>query len=52
MLWCDRLNIDQALQVHDEILADGDYDFPEELAHIHPELHTPFKVKKGPNWVK
>jgi len=40
------------LQVHDEYLWDGAVDVPEELHHIHPELETPFEVKRGPRWVK
>ena len=50
MLICEALGMDQALQVHDEILVDGKVDFPPELAHIHPELHTPFKVRQSPYW--
>jgi len=38
------------LQVHDEFLVDGDYEFPEKLARVHPELATPFEVKRGPIW--
>ncbi len=50
MLLCELMNMDMALQVHDEILVDGKVEFPPLLAHIHPELHTPFKVKTGPYW--
>jgi DNA polymerase-1 len=50
MLKCDELGMDQALQVHDEILVDGVVQFPEELAHILPGVHTPFKSTIGPNW--
>ena len=50
MLICEALGMDQALQVHDEILVDGKVEFPPELAHIHPELHTPFKVRQSPYW--
>ena len=50
MLICEALGMDQALQVHDEILVDGKVEFPPELAYIHPELHTPFKVSQGPYW--
>ncbi|KKL60931.1 hypothetical protein LCGC14_2200360, partial [marine sediment metagenome] len=38
------------LQVHDEILIDGKVDFPKELDHICPDLHTPFNVKISPYW--
>mgnify|MGYP000598138826 CR=1 FL=1 len=51
MLLCERLGMDEALQVHDEILADGDVEFPDSLAHIHSGIHTPFKVVKGSNWL-
>lgn len=50
MLLLDKYDFDTRLSVHDEYLCDGDYDFPEELAHIHPELHTPFETKKGVVW--
>jgi len=48
MLMCEELDL--AVQVHDEVLQDGDEEFPEGLDHIHPELYTPFKVKSGPVW--
>jgi len=51
MLHPSLIDQDQALQVHDEILADGMIAFPEVLAHIGP-LYTPFKVKYGPTWGK
>jgi len=50
MLRCEALGFDQALQVHDEILIDGKVDFPKELDHICPDLHTPFNVKISPYW--
>ncbi len=51
MLLCEALGMDIALEVHDEILVDGKVDFPEELAHICPEIHTPFNVKPpSPYW--
>jgi DNA polymerase I-like protein with 3'-5' exonuclease and polymerase domains len=50
MLLLDRLGADLRLQLHDEYLVDGDYDFPEELVNIHPELRTPFEQKKGLVW--
>ncbi|KKM74981.1 hypothetical protein LCGC14_1394770, partial [marine sediment metagenome] len=50
MLLCERQHMDIALQIHDEILVDGKVDFPPELAHIYPELHTPFKVRQSPYW--
>lgn len=50
MLVCEAAGFDQALQVHDAILIDGKVDFPKELAHICPEIHTPFNVKVSPYW--
>jgi len=50
MLICERLGMDIALQVHDELLVDGKVDFPPELNYIYPELHTPFKVRQSPYW--
>lgn len=41
---------DLRIQVHDELVVDGDFDFPWELEHIHPELHTPFEKKKDFIW--
>ena len=48
MLRCQEMDL--VVQVHDEVLVDGDEDIPEELEWIHPEVHTPFKVKIGPVW--
>jgi DNA polymerase-1 len=50
MLRCEALGFDQVLQVHDEILIDGRVEFPKELDHICPDLHTPFNVKISPYW--
>jgi DNA polymerase-1 len=50
MLDPDVIGLDQALQVHDEILVDGDVEFPERLAGLGP-LPTPFKTKRGHTWV-
>jgi len=50
MLICEALGFDQALQVHDSILMDGRVDFPPELDHTCPEVHTPFNVKVSPYW--
>ena len=49
MLHPDVVDMDQALQVHDEILVDGYVEFPEALADLGP-LHTPFKTKHGVTW--
>ncbi len=50
MLVCEAYGFDQVLQVHDELLIDGKVDFPKELDHICPEIHTPFNVKVSPYW--
>ncbi len=50
MLICDKEGFDQALQVHDEILVDGVVRFPQSLAHIHPDIHTPFKSTVSLDW--
>lgn len=42
------------LQVHDEIVLDGDYydSFPhDEVTRIHPDIEIPWEIKKGPVWV-
>ena len=51
MIQCDDLSYDQAAQVHDELLIDGDVDPPDSLAHILPGIDLPFKVHKSPVWV-
>ncbi len=51
MLMCDDLGYDFPVQVHDELVIDGDVDPPESLAHIVPGLHLPFKVQRSPVWV-
>ena len=38
------------LQVHDELVVDGDFQFPDEMSYIHPEFKTPFEVHKGDRW--
>ena len=49
MLLCE--DMDQALQVHDEILVDGVVRFPlEEMARIHPGVPTPFKAETTLDW--
>lgn len=50
MLLVDSLGIPFPLQVHDELVCDGDYEFPEILSHIHPELTIPFELHKGSVW--
>lgn len=51
MLMCDKLGYDFPIQVHDELVIDGDVDPPEDLAHIYPEIDLPFKVSKSLVWV-
>lgn len=41
---------DLRVQVHDELVIDGEFEFGEELGHIHPELATPFEVKSDYSW--
>lgn len=50
MLGLLKDSVDIRLQVHDELLVDGDYYFPDWINRIHPELYTPFETKKGPVW--
>lgn len=51
MLKCDEWGMDIALQVHDEVLVDGEVEFPKSLEYIHPEVHTPIESYVGPNWL-
>ena len=51
MIICDKLGYDFPVQLHDELLIDGDVDPPDSLTHIIPELYLPFSVKKSPVWV-
>jgi len=51
MLLCDEFGMDEALQIHDEILIDGDVDFPPELAHVHPSIAVPFKTYQSATWL-
>ena len=41
---------DMRLQLHDEYLIDGKWEPSEWLSRIHPELYTPFEVKRGLIW--
>lgn len=41
---------DLRLQVHDELLVDGDWEPEPWLANIHDELYTPYDVKQGVVW--
>ena len=50
MLMLDLQGYDIALQVHDEILCDGAYEFPDSLVYICPEVLIPFKSYQSPIW--
>ena len=68
MIYIDRnYDWDQRIQVHDELVFDGDIDLPvlektkepgselnklHPLANMHPDLCTPFETKKGLVWKK
>jgi len=41
---------DLRLQVHDEMVVDGEYEFDDSLSRIHPELVTPFSASRGALW--
>lgn len=41
---------DFAVQVHDEIVFDGDVDIPGDLGDIVPGMPVPFSVSRGPDW--
>jgi len=44
-------NPDMRLQVHDEFIVDGDYEFREELNEMYPGLYIPFENKKTAKWM-
>ena len=41
---------DLRLQVHDELVFDGDMTLGEELTHIHPDIYTPYNTYKEKKW--
>ena len=41
---------DLRLQVHDELVFDGEVELDESLARIHPEIHTPFNTYVESKW--
>ena len=43
---------DMRLQIHDELLIDGYYQFDKGLESVCPEFKTPFEAKFGPVWKK
>lgn len=50
MARADDDGIDVAGQVHDELVGDGDFDWPEEYADVIPGFPTPFEVHKERKW--
>ena len=43
---------DLRLQVHDELLNDGEFDFPHKLvSNIHPNIYVPWEVSQGKVWI-
>lgn len=56
MLLCALWGLDFPVQVHDEVLVDGEcYEFlvndgSRLLSSIHPEIYTPIEVEKGTHW--
>lgn len=50
MLMIYEAGWDMKLQLHDEYLIDGSWEPDPKLAYIHPELYTPFELKKGIIW--
>jgi DNA polymerase-1 len=49
MLMCEKECLPVVLQVHDELICDGDVEFPD-MEWIYPELHTPYKVMRSSIW--
>ena len=43
-------NPDMRLQVHDEFIVDGDYEFRKELDELYSGLYIPFENKKAAKW--
>ena len=41
---------DLRLQVHDELVFDGEVSLGEELSRIHPEIFTPYNTYTGEKW--
>ena len=50
MLALDALGMDFPIQVHDEVLQDGDDEFPQWLKNIHPVMEIPFEISRGTSW--
>lgn len=49
-LQCDRWGFEFPILLHDEILCDGEVEFPEALAEIHPAIRIPFETHHGRAW--
>ncbi len=52
MLLCHKAGLTIATQVHDEIVLDGDAEFPMEAENVFPGLRTPYEVVRNEDWVK
>lgn len=52
MLVCDGEGLDIIAQVHDEILIDGDVEFPAAIPYLFSPMEIPFKVGRSANWEK
>lgn len=50
MLEIAKQGADMRVQVHDEFLVDGEWEPPQSITNLHPEIPTPFEVKSGPVW--
>lgn len=50
MLYLDLIGAPLVMQVHDELVADGPWEWPMELTTIHPELYIPFEEHHGAYW--
>ena len=50
MLLIDKEGWDMRLQLHDEYLIDGDWEPNPGLARLHPDIYTPFELKKNITW--
>jgi len=48
MIALDALGFDMVCQVHDEILVNGDVEFPEWIQDLHPAIKMPFEVEHTP----
>ncbi len=49
MIILDQSGYDMVCQVHDEILVNGDVEFPNWIADLHPSIPMPFEVEHRPD---